>query len=99
MESAHGPMTYLVNAGIFIDFILLILGISFASVRIQDPNNVTFTPTVVLSMFVATVVLTGLLLWKAAIDNVFILFTFATFTVAAILFTYTSILARMRYYA
>lgn len=95
----NGPMTYLLNAGIFIDFVLLILGISFASVRIQDPNNTTFTPTVILSMFVATVALTGLLLWSANIENVYILFTFATFTLAGILFTYTSILTRMRYYA
>jgi hypothetical protein len=30
---------------------------------------------------------------------VYILFTFATFTLAGILFTYTSILTRMRYHA
>ena len=95
----RGPMVYLEYAGIFIDFVLLLVGISFASVRIANPGDTTCTPTVILSIFVSTLVLTGLLLWNAAIDNVYILFTFATFTLAGILFTYTSILTRIRYYA
>lgn len=89
----------LINTGIILDFILLILGISFASVKIQDPGNQMFTPTVIMSMFVSTVFLTGVLIWFSEITNPATLFTFATFALVTTLLTFTSILIRMRFYA
>ena len=89
----------MINTGIILDFILLILGISFASVKIQDSGNTTFTPTVIMSMFVSTVLLTGVIVWFSNITNPATLFTFATFALVTTLLTFTSILIRMRYYA
>lgn len=89
----------LLKVGVIIDFILLILGISFASVKIQNPGNTTYTPTVILSMFVSTIVLTGVIIWFSDITNAAILFTFATFAFITTLLTYATILVRMRYYA
>jgi hypothetical protein len=89
----------LLNAGTILDAILLVLGISFASVKIQDPGNTTFTPTVIMSLFVSTILLTGVIILFSEITNPAILFTFATFALVTLLLTFSSILIRMRYYA
>ena len=91
---------WLVKAGIVIDFFLIWIGIMFASVRINSNNSDTpFTQTVILSMLAAALILTGLILWTAEIASEYILFVFATFALTGIMHTYTTILARMRYYA
>ena len=96
---AQSPPNYILSVGKFIDIALLLAGIICASIKLQTPETETCTPTVILSLFTSAAILTSVIVYFSDFSSEYILFTFATFALAAVLSTGSSILIRMRYYA
>jgi hypothetical protein len=90
---------YVLRGGALLDFILIALGISFTSIKLNDPSNTTFTPTLLLILFSSAVLLTSVLLWFSDLTHEAILYTFAIGVILSTLLTYSSLVVRMRFYA
>lgn len=79
--------------------LLLLLGISFASVKVNDDGNTMFTPNILLTIFGFTVFFACISLWFSGIDTPKLVFILTTVTLIVSIFTISSSVIRMHKYA
>jgi uncharacterized membrane protein len=95
-RSAGDYILMIINA---VTVLLLLLGISFASVKVNDDGNTMFTPNILLTIFGFTVFFACISLWFSGIDTPKLVFILTTVTLIVSIFTISSTVIRMHKYA
>ena len=95
-RSAGDYILMIINA---VSVLLLLLGISFASVKVSDDGNTMFTPQILLTLFGFTVFFACISLWFSGIDTSKIVFFITTVALGMSILMISSIIVRMHYHA
>ena len=95
-RSAGDYILMIINA---VSVLLLLLGISFASVKVSDDGNTMFTPQILLTLFGFTVFFACVSLWFSEIDNSKIVFFISTLALGMSILMISSSIVRMHYHA
>ena len=95
-RSAGDYILMIINA---VSVLLLLLGISFASVKVSDDGNTMFTPQILLTLFGFTVFFACISLWFSGIDTSKIVFFITTVAFGMSILMISSIIVRMHYHA